>query len=102
MIFAHVLSSERLASLHPVSKNVLLRSHPFRAEKEQVVQARIFGLSVYMQWVSSQEENLSLVVELDLERLVFCTGVSVSETPCTEAIAYYCELHSLGNCVRID
>ena len=52
--------------------------------------------------VSSQEENLSLVVELDLERLVLCTGVSVSETPSTEAIAYYCELHSLGNRVRID
>ena len=52
--------------------------------------------------VSSQEKNLCLVIELDLERLVLCTGVSVPETPCTEAIAHYRELHSLGDCVRID
>ena len=32
VIFANVLGSERLASLHPVSKNVLLRNHSFRVE----------------------------------------------------------------------
>ena len=78
VIFANVLGSERLASLHPVSKNMLFWSHSFHVEKEQVVQARFFNGSVYMQSGFPRKRRTS-ALSLNLISRGLC---SAPEFPC--------------------